>query len=71
METDLLNWVRKFLSNMSTIFPAIRPGESKRSGILSDASKKQHMRNAVQPNLDLRQVVTLEDTLRHVDSTKE
>ena len=61
METDLLNQVPKFLSSMVT---------ADRAEFLSDASKKQHMRYAVQPNLDLRQVSTIEDTLRHEDPTK-
>ena len=44
--------------------------EASPAEFLPDQSKKQHMRNAVQPNLDVRQVATLEDTLLHEDPTK-
>ena len=61
----MLNRVPKFMLNMSTIFAC---SLIKRPQTQRNATKKQHMRNAVQPNPDLRQVTILENTLRKEDS---
>ncbi len=62
-------WGQVFRQHVHSFLPVIWPDESKPSWI-PDASKKQHMHNVVHPNLDLRQIATLEDTCLHEDPTK-
>ena len=59
-----------FIEHVHNHFQQFDQMKASPAEFLTYENEKQHMRNAVQPNLNLRQLATLDDTLLHKDPTK-